>query len=159
MEFHGTEFPVKMLYILQTYREQNNALKKKFKKKDVPVIMNVKSGRPQTPAFLPGTQPGTSNEKRSPLRNPRSSVVQYDPNRCIFCNEDGTRQEINQVCSFDVGRKIREIFETSNNSDWKVRLQPLSPDDARTIDIMYSLVCYITVSRRFSKPSKNSKEK
>ena len=77
---------------------------------------------------------------------------------CIFCNanEDGTRHDLHQVCSFDVRKKIREIVGKSDNSEWKVRLQPLNPDDARAIDIKYHRVCYITASRRFSNPSNDS---
>ena len=40
--------------------------------------------------------------------------------------------------------KIREAVERSDTDKWKVKLQPISPDDARAIDISYHRSCYIT---------------
>lgn len=146
VSYQNTVHPTKIQRAKERYE-------KSLHNKNVTVITNVKSGRPQTPIPLPGTQPSTVQEKEKPFT--RSSAVQYNPRRCIFCNKGETKQAIHQVCLLEVGRKIREIVEKSDNSDWKVRLQP---DDARVIGVKYHRVCYITASRRFMNPAYYFKE-
>ena len=77
--------------------------------KYVAVVTNVKRGCPLIPALSTGIQPRINQEKQKPFT--RSSAIQYDNNMCIFCNEDGTKHVLHQVCSFDVEKKIHEIVK------------------------------------------------
>ena len=73
----------------------------------------------------------------------RSSSVSHNKMQCIFCSGDGTTKQLHEVCSFDVGKKIYDAVQISDNDEWKVRLQAISPNDARAIDVKYHLPCYV----------------
>ena len=74
----------------------------------------------------------------------RSSCDTLKADRCFFGNED----PLHEVTSFNVGRRIREAVESSQNRAWQVKLQPLNPDDARSIDVKYHLYCYVKYVQR-----------
>ena len=63
--------------------------------------------------------------------------------RCFFCGDDDSLYPQREVSSFNVGAQIRQLVKASSNEEWKVKLQPLSPDDVRAIDIKYHLKCYV----------------
>jgi len=78
----------------------------------------------------------------------RSSCDTPKADRCLFCNEGSDEDTLHEVTSFNVGRRIREAVEASQNREWQVKLQPLNPDDARSIDIKYHLYCYVKYVQR-----------
>ena len=45
-------------------------------------------------------------------------------------------------------KEYMKLYEKSNNPNWKARLQPLNPIDARAIDIKYHWACYIKFVHR-----------
>ena len=73
----------------------------------------------------------------------RSACQQVQGDRCFFCGDNDSLYPLHEVSSFNVGAQIRQAVEASSNEEWKVKLQPLSPDDARAIDIKYHLKCYV----------------
>jgi hypothetical protein len=73
----------------------------------------------------------------------RASSASHDKMQCIFCSGDGMTTQLHEVCSFDVGKKIYDAVQSSDNDEWKVRLQAISPNDARAIDVKYHLPCYV----------------
>ena len=78
----------------------------------------------------------------------RSSCDTLKADRCFFCNEGSDEDPLHEVTSFNVGRRIREAVEASQNREWQVKLQPLNPDDVRLIDIKYHLYCYVKYVQR-----------
>ena len=78
----------------------------------------------------------------------RSSCPSLTADNCFFCNEGSDKGVLHEVTSFNVGRQIREVVELSNNRQWQVKLQPLNPDDARSVDIKYHLYCYVKYVQR-----------
>ena len=54
--------------------------------------------------------------------------------QCLFCNEGSNEDTLHEVTLFTVGRGIREAAEASQNREWHVKLQPLNPDGAQSID-------------------------
>jgi len=55
-------------------------------------------------------------------------------NQCLFCSEGSNEDTLHEVTLFTVGRGIREAAEASQNREWHVKLQPLNPDGAQSID-------------------------
>jgi len=78
----------------------------------------------------------------------RSARQPTTANACFFCNVGEEKDALHEVSSLNVGRQIREAVELSNNREWQVKLQPLNPDDARSIDIKYHLYCYVKYVQR-----------
>lgn len=107
--------------------------------KDATLLTSVKKGRPE--ARSTGSSP--DEPCQSTTRFTRSQAVPHSKDLCLFCNKDGKAKSLHEVSSLIVGKKIREAVEASSNSEWKVRLQPLNPNDARAVDIKYHRDCYV----------------
>lgn len=123
------------------------------------LIAAPRVGRPSGKKSHDAPQPSTSKPfTRSSGRTEMSSEKE-DKECCLFCDEDGTHADLHEVESFKAGKKIREAVDKSNNDKWKVKLQPIDPDDARSIDIKYHRKCYITYVLRGKSDSQQLEEK
>ena len=126
--------------------------------KDSSILLSCSAGRP---SWTKSSHDTSSSSESATTKKPfiRSSSASHCKDQCIFCNWDDSTTQLHEVCSFDVGEKIYYAVKNSDNDDWKVRLQSLSPNDARAIDVKYHLPCYVRhVQRQQSKPTFNPQE-
>jgi hypothetical protein len=101
---------------------------------------------------LPDTSVQVTNTDTAKVRCFTRSLCQpLNTDACFFCNEGPEKDALHEVTSFNVGKQIHEAVALSENSEWKVKLQPLDPHDARAIDIKYHLYCYVKNVQRMEK--------
>jgi len=55
-------------------------------------------------------------------------------------DEGSNEDTLHEVTLFTVGRGMREAAEASQNREWHIKLQPLNPDGAQSIDNQISFM-------------------
>lgn len=119
--------------------------------KDSSIVLSSPAGRPSSSHAVKSVTTPLSADMTETKPFTRSLRVSHDKMHCIFCNGDGTTVQLHEVCSFDVGKKIHDVVQNSDNNEWKVRLQAISQNDARAIDVKYHLPCYVKHVQRQQK--------